>query len=375
MRRLRAWLSRLGGLFHKERRDLELAAELESHLQMHIEDNLRSGMNSAEARRQALIKLGGVEQVKEEYRERRGILWLETLLQDVRFGARILRKSPGFTIVAVLTLAIGIGANTALFSMVDSLLLRPLPVRDPERITVLAFQQRNGPLRSIFSIPDYSDIKNQTQSVFSGLFGYQLGLDGVSVNGTGERIQSAYVTSNFFSVLRIKPALGRLILPSEGEAPGTDPVIVLSYSFWKTRFASDPGVVGQSVSVNGHLLTIIGVAPRDFDGVNSLVSFQAYLPLGMAVIGRFPNNFMVNRGSRSLYVLGRLQPATSAAKAQASLSLVGQRLSQQYPDIDRDMKFQVIPEVRARLGPGRKDIAPWQDYSWAWPRWCLCWHV
>jgi predicted permease len=358
MRQLRAWLVRVGGLFRKERRDRELTEELESHLQMQIEDNLRSGMNPADARRQALLKLGGVESAKESYRDRRGFPWIETFLQDIRFGLRMLGKNPGFTSVAVLTLGLGVGVNTAFFGMVDPLLLRPLPVRSPEQITALAFQQKNG-LHSIFSIPDYLDIENQTHTVFSGVLGYQVGLDGLTVNGKGDRIQLAYVTGNFFSVLGIKPLMGRLILPSEGEAPGADPVMVLSYSFWKTRFASDPGVVGRGVSVNGHPMTIVGIAPPDFDGVNPLVSFQAYLPLGMAVIGRYPKDFMVNRASRSLYLLGRLLPAISVEKANTTLAVVAQRLSQQHPDTDIDMEMQAFPEVRVRLGAARKDIVPW----------------
>ena len=284
---------------------------------------------------------------------------MQTILQDLRYGIRTLAKSPGFVMVAVVTLALGIGANTAIFSIVDSLLLRPLPVKDPQQITVLAFQQKDGPLRSVFSIPDYRDIQNQTQGTFSGVIGYQLGLDGLSVDGKGDRIESAYVTGNFFSVLGIKPTIGRLILPSEGENPGADPVIVLSYAYWKTRFASDPGTIGKRVSLNGHPMTIIGVAPPEFDGVNSLISFQAFLPLAMAAaVERFPQNFMANRGSRSLNVLGRLQPKMSLTQTQSSLAVVGQRLSQQYPDTDKEVKLRAIPELRSRLGPDEQDTVP-----------------
>src|SRR5467141_3956830 len=154
MRQLRAWLVRFGELFRKERGDRDLAAEMENHLQMHIEDNLRAGMSAAEARRQALMKLGGVEQTKEMVRERRGLPMLDVLLQDLRFGARMLRKNPGFTAVAVLTLALGIGVNTAIFTAFDALVLRPLPVKDPDSLAAV-FRTTPGEPHGRLSYPDY----------------------------------------------------------------------------------------------------------------------------------------------------------------------------------------------------------------------------
>ncbi len=276
---------------------------------------------------------------------------METLLQDIRYGARMLMKNPGFMIVAILTLALGIGANTAIFSMVDAFLLRPLPVKDPAQITVLAFQQVHGNALTNFSIADYRDIRDQTTAVFSDLCAYQLGLDGLSVDGKADRILTNYVTGNYFSALGIKPAVGRFILPSEGDTPGADSVMVLSYSYWQTRFGGDPGIVGRTVSVDGHPITIVGVAPKGFVGVAALLGIQGYLPLGMATIAGNPPDFMTNREVRNEPTFGRLRPGVTVQQAQASLAVVGQRLAQQFPASHKDLSLQVYPELRARPNP------------------------
>ena len=276
--------------------------------------------------------------------------YLGNFLEDVRYGVRQMRRSPSFTAAAVLTLAMGIGANTAIFSVVDSFLLRPLPVADPGQITVLDSPQKQGFALPLFSIPDYRDLCVQAGTVFSGMFSYLSRFDGLSVNGKAERIRASYVSGNFFSTLGIQPAQGRFILPSEGETAGADPVMVLSYNYWKGRFGGDPGIVGTKVSVDGHPVTIVGVAPEGFYGTNVLVAQQAYLPLGMAVFGQAPD-FMANRGSRLVYVGARLQPGRSFQQAQASLDVVARRLSQQYSDTDKDLAIEVFPELRARPIP------------------------
>jgi len=263
----------------------------------------------------------------------------------------MLLKNPVFAIVAAVTLALGIGVNTAIFSMVDWILLRPLPVKDPAQLTVLAYQQRHGNLQNQFSVPEYRDIREQSRTVFSDVFGYQFSMDGLSVNGKADRLMTVYVTGNYFTGLGLQPAAGRLILPTEGATAGGDPVIVLGYEYWQARFGGDTGIVGQKVSVDGHPFTIVGVAPKGFHGLYPVVEAQAYLPLGMNVIEGTPANFMQNRALRNVVVFGRLRPGASLERAQAALSVIGQRMAQQNPAVEKDFELQVFPELRARPQP------------------------
>jgi len=278
------------------------------------------------------------------------IIW-----QDIRYGLRMLVRSPGVTFVALLTLALGIGANAAIFSLVDALLLRPLPVKDPAQITVLANQQSGGLQFNGFSVADYRDIREQTSNVFSGLVAYVFNIDGISVNGKASRILTSYGGGSFFSTLGIKPALGRFILPSEEETVGANPVMVISFSYWKTHFGGDPGIIGKKVSVDGHPVTIIGVAPEGFYGLFTFGNIQGYFPLGMATIAGNPIDFMTNRKFRTVFVVGRLRSGVSLRQAQASLDVVAQRLSQDYPKEDHELTLQVFPELRARPTPDPKN--------------------
>ena len=350
-----AWM-RVRSLFRKEQLDRELQDELASHLELHIEDNLRSGMTPERARREAILKLGGIEQTKETVRDRRGIPELETLLQDLRYGLRMLRRNPVFTAVAVLTLALGIGANTAIFSMVDAFLLRPLPVKDASQITKLAYQLKGGPLNVNFSVPDYHDIREQTGAEFSGMLICQIAIDGLSVSGKAGRIMTNYVGGNFFSLLGIKPALGRFILPSEEETAGSSPVMVLGYSYWKSRFGGDPDVIGKKVSVDGHLVTVVGVAPEGFYGLTAIADVQGYLPLGMATMAGLPKDFMTNRVVRTAFIFGRLRPGVSLREAQASLDVVAKRLAKDSPKDDQELSLQVFPERRSRPHPEARNV-------------------
>jgi MacB-like periplasmic core domain len=262
---------------------------------------------------------------------------VNNLIQDVRYGLRMLAKSRGFTVAAILTLALGIGANATIFSMVNTLLLRPLPVKAPGQIQDLFPQQKNDTPLVQFSIPNFRDIRSQSTGVYSDVIAHTYGIDGLAVNGKSDRVVTEYVSGNFFSMFGLKPALGRLLLPSEGETPMADPVIVLSYSYWKTRFGGSPGVVGKQVSVDGHSMTVVGVAPEGFTGINPFVSIQGYMPLAMMPIGGYPADIVSNRQSRTVFVMARLKQGATIKKAQAELDVIGRRLSEQYPSENKDL--------------------------------------
>ncbi|HVH85890.1 MAG TPA: ABC transporter permease [Terriglobales bacterium] len=272
-------------------------------------------------------------------------------MSNVLFGVRMLRKSPGFTIVAVLTLALGIGANTTIFSLVNWLLLRPMPVAHPEQMTVLAFRQRQGSSQTQFSVPDYRVIRAQTANVFSDLAGYQIGIDGFSTNGRADRLMTYYVTGNFFSMLKMQAALGRLFLPDEGENIDSDHVIVLAYAYWQQRFAGQPDIIGQKVSLNGKPFTIVGVAPKDFYGPYPILEAQAYLPLGMNTVEGTPRDFMENRGMRQVVLLGRLRDGVTLQQANASLGIIAQHLAADFPDFDKEIEIRAYAEVHSRPQP------------------------
>jgi hypothetical protein len=234
MREIRAWFLRLAGLFHKERRDAELAAEIESPLQMHIEDNLRSGMTPEEARRHAVIKLGGVESTKEDYRDRRGLPVLETLMQDLRFGFRSLRKNPGFSAMVIATLALGIGVNTGILSTVYGVLLRPLPYQDGGRLVVLHQQATQAHVSNVpFSAPEITDYRENNHTLDAVVEYHSMDFLLLG-NDSAERVKSGVVSANFFDVLGVRPLMGRTFVAGD-DSPNADAVIVLSYNYWRRQ--------------------------------------------------------------------------------------------------------------------------------------------
>lgn len=273
--------------------------------------------------------------------------------KDIRYAFRTLAKNPGFAIIGIVTLALGMAVNTTLFSVVNGFLLRPLPVPHPDQITVLALQQPTLAGSYRFSYPDYEDLRDRN-NVFSDLFAYRITLAAIAVDKRSDHSLVSRVSSNYFSSLGIRPAYGRLILPSEGRTPGADPVIVLGYSYWRKRFDGDPGVVGQKVELNGLPFTIVGVAPRDFHGTYSVLDMDAYVPFS-AETHEDPDapiqKIWTSRGSRTLTVMGRLKPGVSIKQAEAALNVVAQNIAQQHPDTEKGLSVQVFPEKLARPEP------------------------
>ncbi len=280
-----------------------------------------------------------------------------TLWQDVRLGLRVLAKSPSFTLAITLTLGLGIGANAAVFSIINTLLLRPLPVADPTNLYVVSVTHQDNEQPHQVSWADYVDYRDKA-GVFSDLAAYDIGFAGLSADNRADRLTVTHVTGNFFSMLGLTPAVGRLILPGEGETYGADPVIVLGHTYWKKRFGGDPSVVGRQVLVNGQPFTIVGVVPETFMGVYTLVEFDAYMPFGMIFPEPTYREMIARRDNHELRVLGRLKPGVSLAQAQAGLTLLSSQLEQQYPDTNKTVRARVIPEHLARPEPNAADSNP-----------------
>jgi predicted permease len=370
---------RFAGLVGRERRERELAAELESHLALHIEENLRAGMTAEEARRQALVKLGGVEQAKELYREQRGVAWVENLWIDLRYAARTLRKSPGFTSVAILTLALGIGLNTALFSVANGFLLKTLPVRDPQQLVVLDWlgdkvpaslaetgesnpvDPRTGQqLTNVFSYATFRELQLHARAFTSVFALAPIGPVTVGWHGVGHIGEAVIASGNCYSGLGLHPFLGRLLLPRDDRA-GAEPAAVISYQFWRKVFGGDPSVVGKAVSLDGVFFTVVGVTPRNFLGVQPigfLSDPDVTIPLAQEPIinnrvlgGLLPP--MTDPNHWGLQLMARLREGATEPQAQAEANGVFQRsLGPEWASVSKGR----LPEIRLLPGAAGANI-------------------
>lgn len=340
IRQLRAWLVRLGGTFSRGARDRELAKELESHLRMHIDDNVRAGMTPQEARRQALVKLGGMAQTEEECRRRSRLPVLEDLWQDLRFGARGLFKQPAFTLIAVLTLALGIGANTALFSVINAVLLKALPYHNSHRLVLVSgADQSAGP--EAISPAEAQDFAAQLTTLedFTAMQSQSINLTG---GAQPERVRGAFVTANFFEVFNLLPIAGRTFARGEDQ-PGAERVVVVNEGFWRRRLNSDPELADRKVILNGEPYSVVGVVPGSFrhpldDEVEIWTTVQ-----------QFPS-YAARRDARFLFGIGHLKTGVTPAQAQVEADTVVARMAQAYPNesAGRGAKVELLEEMTVR---------------------------
>jgi len=269
---------------------------------------------------------------------------VDTLWHDVLFATRLLRKSPIFTAAVALTLALGVGVNTAVFSVVNAIILRPLPIRDGDRLVVIASQNTSNRTLRGMSFSDVQDYRAATRDVFEDIAGYRVGFLGLAPQGgRPERVLVTWITGNYFPLLDVRPVLGRVIQPDEGGRGRADAVVVLGYSTWQRRFGGDRSVVGQIVRVNGQPYTIVGVVPPDFVGTFAFSESELYLPLNWSGAGDFDH-----RQARGLHALARLRPEVTIESAQAAMNVVAERLARQYPDSNANVAVRVLPERFAR---------------------------
>jgi predicted permease len=350
MRHLRAWLLRCAGLLRREQGSRDFADEIDSHLQMHIADNLRSGMTPQEARRQALIKLGGVQQAREQYRNRASLPMLEMLWSDIRFGARVLWKSRAFTIIAIATLALGIAGNTAIFSIVNGVLLNPLPFAQPKQLVAINESKPNFDQGSI-SYPNFLDWQkdNHTFSAMAVARGSAFSLTG---KGEAEQVNAEFVSGSFFPLLGVNPILGRTFTPAE-EQGGAAPVALISEGLWQRKFSASPNVLGQNLTLDGRDFTVIGVIPSSFHlRLPSFRERDIYAP-----IRQWNNSILMNRNAGlGFHGIARLKPGVTLAQAKADMERVTHNLAVAFPDADkgigaslRPLKEQMVGDVRPFL--------------------------
>lgn len=329
MRWLNIFSARLLALVRREAVIRDIEEEMRLHLEMETEANIERGMTPAEARHAALRSFGNLGSLREEAYSVRGGGMIETLWQDIRYGARVLARYKGFTAVAVFTLALGIGANTAIFSIINTAALRPLPIESPEQLVSLTNTTGNRVFPT-FSYPNYKDLRDRNDA-FSGLIAYRFAPLSVSHDGVNERLWGYVVTGNYFEVLGVKAFMGRVISPEDDRLAGAHPVTVLSYEGWQRRFGADAGVVGKSLIVNGRSFTVIGVAPRGFFGTEIIAAPEFWFPMAMQAEIEVGNNWLDQRGVENLFIQGRLKPGVSVRQAQSALTSIALQLEREYP--------------------------------------------
>src|SRR2546429_1971196 len=335
MPRLRAWFSRLLGLFSKDRRDAEMAEEMQAHLDLLTERNIAAGMLPHEARNAALRQFGGLEQTKEIAREQRVWRWADEFLQDIRFGARMLWRTPGFSILAILCLTLGIGTNAAVLSWIEGILVRPYPlVAHQDRMFALNATTRGQQGFTGLSYPEFLDYE-KSSTLLESLIVDRITGTTLSVGDRAERASGAIVSANYFDALGVQPILGRGFRPEEGTGRNAHPVTVIGYRTWKERYGGDPNIIGRMQYLNGVQHTIIGVAPEKFHGTFIGYSFSFWVPTSMQETFDTTGYKLEDRGARWIEGYAFLKPGVTRQQADAELHAISQRLEKDYPETNR----------------------------------------
>jgi macrolide transport system ATP-binding/permease protein len=373
--RFRSWLR---ATLRRSRMEREMDAEMRFHMEAYAEDLVRGGAQREEAMRRARLEFGGIERYKEEGREARGVRLLEDLVVDLRYGARTLRKNPGFTCVAVLTLALGVAVNTAVFTAFDVLVLRPRPVKDPDSLAAV-FRTTPGKAHGRFSYPDYIYYRDHNKSFseftlfafgmavtssdlpasgpeaaprFAGAVGFQLPQ---LLQGSAQPIGCLFVSGNYLPMLGATPLLGRILLPADDQ-PNSPLVVVMSGNFWQRQFHSDPKVVGSVLHLNGMAFSVIGVTPPDYLGTAPSVP-DLWAPIAAKVhLGGLSAQDMENRAVIAGLPMGRLKAGISLADAQAELGVLAEQWRTTYPEIERNASISVVS--------GRDNLSALDPEAW-----------
>jgi predicted permease len=336
---LKSFVSRFRAQASKQTVDRDFQHELDTHLEMATQENIRRGMTPEDAARAARVRLGGDTQLKETNRELRALPFIETAVQDFRFAFRMLRKNPGFSLIAILTLALGIGANTAIFSVVYAALLKPLPFADSDQLYTV-FQQDVKDPKNVngFSFPNLRDLREQNDifSDLSGVQGHQLTLTG---HGEAFNIDTSVVTPDLFTTFRVQPILGRTFIPEDGK-PGAAPVVVLSENLWRGSFSADPNIIGSTVALDKRSFTVIGVVPADFRFPQLQKSRQLWVPI---VDDPLFGNWLERRGGHWLTLTGRIKPGVNPKQVETQLDAIAARLAKQFPEDNDGWTFRMMP--------------------------------
>jgi len=339
----RTLLQRMAALFRRRRLEDDLDEELRSHLEMAIELNLRKGMSAEDARREALRSFGGVEQTKENYRDQRGLPMIETTLQDLRFGLRMLRRSPGFSLLAILCLTLGIGANAAVFSWVEGILFRPYPlVSHQEQLLALTGTARGESGPTGISWPDLLDLERSSTLIDSFIVNKIMGTT-LRVGDRAERMTGSIVSANYFDAIGVHPILGRGFESGEDVGRNAHPVTVISYQLWKGKYKRDPQIIGKTERLNGVIHTIVGVEPEGFYGTFVGWAMQFWVPASMEEIFEAGGYKLEDRGARWIEAYVRLKPGATQAQAQAQISAAAKRLEAEYPETNRGRGIELWP--------------------------------